>query len=79
MPPENCSKKIARKLRGYASDGNMLLGGGTAYGVKSIRSRNKYLKINLMDLISVIPNPDNRVTFSYKARNFFFEIIKFRS
>nr|YP_010615629.1 Ycf2 [Smilax astrosperma]YP_010615647.1 Ycf2 [Smilax astrosperma]WAU46817.1 Ycf2 [Smilax astrosperma]WAU46835.1 Ycf2 [Smilax astrosperma] len=47
-----------------ASGGNMLLGGGPAYGVKSIRSKKKYLNINLIDLISIIPNPINRITFS---------------
>ena len=41
---------------GYASNGNMLWGGGPAYGVKSIRSKKKYLNINLM---SNIPNPIN--------------------
>ncbi|KAJ4976447.1 hypothetical protein NE237_001553 [Protea cynaroides] len=42
------------------SGGNMLLGGGPAYGVKSIRFKKKYLNINLIniiDLISIIPNP----------------------
>nr|YP_009526164.1 Ycf2 [Dianthus caryophyllus]YP_010938532.1 Ycf2 [Dianthus cincinnatus]YP_010938550.1 Ycf2 [Dianthus cincinnatus]YP_010938700.1 Ycf2 [Dianthus barbatus]YP_010938718.1 Ycf2 [Dianthus barbatus]QYF08531.1 Ycf2 [Dianthus fruticosus subsp. amorginus]QYF08782.1 Ycf2 [Dianthus fruticosus subsp. fruticosus]UFP05486.1 hypothetical protein RF2 [Dianthus chinensis]CUA65787.1 Ycf2 [Dianthus gratianopolitanus]CUA66543.1 Ycf2 [Dianthus moravicus] len=53
--------------RGSASGGNMLLGGGPAYGVKSIRSNKKDLNINLIDiidLISIIPNPINRITFS---------------
>ncbi|CAK9173705.1 unnamed protein product [Ilex paraguariensis] len=35
------------EIRGSASGGNMLLGGGPAYGVKSIRSKKKYLNINL--------------------------------
>nr|YP_009571894.1 hypothetical protein RF2 [Barbeuia madagascariensis]QBC71480.1 hypothetical protein RF2 [Barbeuia madagascariensis] len=55
------------EIRGSASGGNMLLGGGPAYGVKSIRSKKKYLNINLIDiidLISIIPNPINRITFS---------------
>ncbi|KAK8943344.1 Protein ycf2 [Platanthera guangdongensis] len=44
------------EIRGSASSGgNMLLGG--AYGVKSIRSKKKYCKINLIDLVSIIPNP----------------------
>ncbi|XP_047314067.1 protein Ycf2-like [Impatiens glandulifera] len=47
----------------------MLLGGGPAYGVKSIRSKKKYLNINLIDLISIIPNPINRITFSRKTRH----------
>nr|YP_010632156.1 hypothetical protein Ycf2 [Monocostus uniflorus]YP_010632174.1 hypothetical protein Ycf2 [Monocostus uniflorus]WBP62198.1 hypothetical protein Ycf2 [Monocostus uniflorus]WBP62216.1 hypothetical protein Ycf2 [Monocostus uniflorus] len=52
-----------------ASGGNMLLGGGPAYGVKSIRSKKKYLNINLIDLISIIPNPINRITFSRNTRH----------
>nr|AZM32167.1 hypothetical chloroplast RF21 [Nepenthes mirabilis]AZM32183.1 hypothetical chloroplast RF21 [Nepenthes mirabilis] len=36
------------EIRGSASGGNMLLGGGPAYGVKSIRSKKKYLNINLI-------------------------------
>nr|YP_010873537.1 hypothetical protein RF2 [Justicia betonica]YP_010873556.1 hypothetical protein RF2 [Justicia betonica]WGV34757.1 hypothetical protein RF2 [Justicia betonica]WGV34776.1 hypothetical protein RF2 [Justicia betonica] len=46
-----------------ASGGNML---GPAYGVKSIRSKKKYLNINLIDLI---PNPINRITFSRNTRH----------
>ncbi|KAJ9545708.1 hypothetical protein OSB04_025415 [Centaurea solstitialis] len=49
-----------------------LLGGGPAYGVKSIRSKKKYLNINLIDiidLISIIPNPINRITFSRNTRH----------
>nr|AQU64636.1 Ycf2 [Camptotheca acuminata]AQU64637.1 Ycf2 [Camptotheca acuminata]ARJ37131.1 ycf2 [Camptotheca acuminata]ARJ37132.1 ycf2 [Camptotheca acuminata]ATN40478.1 Ycf2 [Camptotheca acuminata] len=57
------------EIRGSASGGNMLLGGGPAYGVKSIRSKNKYLNINLIDLISIIPNPINRITFSRNTRH----------
>ncbi|KAL8519283.1 hypothetical protein ACS0TY_010286 [Phlomoides rotata] len=37
-----------------------------AYGVKSIRSKKKYLSINLIDLI---PNPINRITFSRNTRH----------
>nr|UHA56489.1 hypothetical chloroplast RF21 [Argophyllum lejourdanii] len=59
------------EIRGYASGGNMLLGGGPAYayGVKSIRSKKKYLNINLIDIISIIPNPINRITFSRNTRH----------
>nr|UEE84023.1 Ycf2 [Paris guizhouensis]UEE84109.1 Ycf2 [Paris axialis]UEE85047.1 Ycf2 [Paris vaniotii]UEE85305.1 Ycf2 [Paris variabilis]UEE85907.1 Ycf2 [Paris lihengiana]WRK69070.1 hypothetical protein RF2 [Paris sp. SP-2023a] len=57
------------KIRGSASGGNMLLVGGPAYGVKSIRSKKKYLNINLIDLISIIPNPINRITFSINTRH----------
>nr|UCS08845.1 hypothetical chloroplast RF21 [Peltoboykinia tellimoides]UCS08862.1 hypothetical chloroplast RF21 [Peltoboykinia tellimoides] len=52
--------------------GDSLLGGGPAYGVKSIRSKKKYLNINLIDiidLISIIPNPINRITFSRNTRH----------
>nr|YP_010859329.1 hypothetical protein RF2 [Calamus tetradactylus]YP_010859346.1 hypothetical protein RF2 [Calamus tetradactylus]WGM73498.1 hypothetical protein RF2 [Calamus tetradactylus]WGM73515.1 hypothetical protein RF2 [Calamus tetradactylus] len=57
------------EIRGSASGGNMLLGGSPAYGVKSIRSKKKYLNINLIDLISIIPNPINRITFSRNTRH----------
>nr|YP_010320896.1 hypothetical protein RF2 [Parnassia longipetala]YP_010320917.1 hypothetical protein RF2 [Parnassia longipetala]UJP70726.1 hypothetical protein RF2 [Parnassia longipetala]UJP70747.1 hypothetical protein RF2 [Parnassia longipetala] len=57
------------EIRGSASGGNMLWGGGPAYGVKSIRSKTKYLNINLIDLISIIPNPINRITFSRNTRH----------
>lgn len=55
-----------------ASGGNMLWGGGPAYGVKSIRSKKKYLNINLIDIIdfiSIIPNPINRIAFSRNTRH----------
>ena len=55
------------KIRGSVSGGNMLWGGGPAYGVKSIRSKKKYW--NLIDLISIIPNPINRITFSRNTRH----------
>nr|QXE41220.1 Ycf2 protein [Olea guangxiensis]QXE41239.1 Ycf2 protein [Olea guangxiensis] len=51
------------EIRGSASGGNML---GPAYGVKSIRSKKKYLNINLIDLI---PNPINRITVSRNTRH----------
>ncbi|RYR25703.1 hypothetical protein Ahy_B02g059667 [Arachis hypogaea] len=54
------------EIRGFASGGNMLGGGGPAYGVKSIRSKKKYW--NLFDLISIIPNPINRIAFSRNTR-----------
>nr|YP_010723327.1 Ycf2 protein [Phalocallis coelestis]YP_010723345.1 Ycf2 protein [Phalocallis coelestis]WDW26697.1 Ycf2 protein [Phalocallis coelestis]WDW26715.1 Ycf2 protein [Phalocallis coelestis] len=56
-------------LEEIQAGGNMLLGGGPAYGVKSIRSKKKYLNINLIDLISIIPNPINRITFSRNTRH----------
>nr|YP_010982165.1 hypothetical protein RF2 [Habropetalum dawei]YP_010982180.1 hypothetical protein RF2 [Habropetalum dawei]UZP15890.1 hypothetical protein RF2 [Habropetalum dawei]UZP15905.1 hypothetical protein RF2 [Habropetalum dawei] len=43
--------------------------GGPAYGVKSIRSKKKYWNINLINLISIIPNPINRITFSRNTRH----------
>ncbi|KAL3806107.1 hypothetical protein ACJIZ3_000023 [Penstemon smallii] len=49
-----------------ASGGNIL---GPAYGVKSIRSKKKYLNINLIDIIDLIPNPINRITFSRNTRH----------
>nr|YP_009749789.1 Ycf2 [Leucanthemum maximum]YP_009749808.1 Ycf2 [Leucanthemum maximum]YP_009775837.1 Ycf2 protein [Leucanthemum virgatum]YP_009775856.1 Ycf2 protein [Leucanthemum virgatum]QIJ46060.1 Ycf2 [Leucanthemum maximum]QIJ46081.1 Ycf2 [Leucanthemum maximum]QJA16063.1 Ycf2 protein [Leucanthemum virgatum]QJA16082.1 Ycf2 protein [Leucanthemum virgatum] len=61
---------VALKQLGDSLGGNMLLGGGP--GVKSIRSKKKYLKINLIDiidLISIIPNPINRITFSRNTRH----------
>ncbi|KAF3451253.1 hypothetical protein FNV43_RR07348 [Rhamnella rubrinervis] len=44
----------------------MLWGGGPAYGVKSRRSKKKDFNINLIDIvdfISIIPNPINRIAF----------------
>ncbi|KAK8947868.1 Protein ycf2 [Platanthera guangdongensis] len=56
------------EIRGSASSGgNMLL--GSAYGVKSIRSKKKYCKINLIDLVSIILNPINRIIFSRNTRH----------
>ncbi|KAL3500201.1 hypothetical protein ACH5RR_039294 [Cinchona calisaya] len=54
------------EIRGFASGGNML---GPAYGVKSIRSKKKYLNINLIDIVDLIPNPINRITFSRNTRH----------
>nr|ARC97237.1 hypothetical protein RF2 [Geum macrophyllum] len=59
------------EIRGSASGGNMLWG-GPAYGVKSIRSKKKYLNRNLIDIIdfiSLIPNPINRIDFSRNTRH----------
>nr|BEV21232.1 Ycf2 [Taraxacum albidum]BEV21294.1 Ycf2 [Taraxacum albidum] len=61
---------VALKQLGDSLGGNMPLGGGP--GVKSIRSKKKYLNINLIDiidLISIIPNPINRITFSRNTRH----------
>nr|YP_009356823.1 hypothetical protein [Aethionema arabicum]YP_009356841.1 hypothetical protein [Aethionema arabicum]AQV10986.1 hypothetical protein [Aethionema arabicum]AQV11004.1 hypothetical protein [Aethionema arabicum] len=58
------------EIRG--SGGNMLWGGDPAYGVKSIRSKKKDFNINfidIIDLISIIPNPINRITFSRNTRH----------
>ncbi|KAL4201739.1 hypothetical protein AMTRI_Chr02g260130 [Amborella trichopoda] len=59
------------EIWGSDSGGNMLLGGGTAYDVQSIRSKKKDLNINLIDiidLICLIPNPINPITFSINMR-----------
>ncbi|KAE9584780.1 Protein Ycf2 [Lupinus albus] len=45
----------------------MLWGGGPACGVKSIHSKVEYW--NLIDLISIIPNPINRIGFSRNTRH----------
>ena len=63
---------LLEEIRGSASGGNMLWGGGPAYGVKSICSKKKFLNINLIDLISIISNPINRITFSRNTRHHFF-------
>nr|YP_009000138.1 hypothetical chloroplast RF21 [Silene chalcedonica]YP_009000155.1 hypothetical chloroplast RF21 [Silene chalcedonica]AGZ18129.1 hypothetical chloroplast RF21 [Silene chalcedonica]AGZ18146.1 hypothetical chloroplast RF21 [Silene chalcedonica] len=59
-------RDFLEEIWGYASGGNMPLGGGPAYVVKSILS---YFYINLIDLISIIPNPINRITFSRNTRH----------
>nr|YP_010028113.1 hypothetical protein RF2 [Arnebia tibetana]YP_010028131.1 hypothetical protein RF2 [Arnebia tibetana]QOS48469.1 hypothetical protein RF2 [Arnebia tibetana]QOS48487.1 hypothetical protein RF2 [Arnebia tibetana] len=51
------------EIRDSASRDNVL---GPTYGVKSIRSKKKDLNINLIDLI---PNPINRITFSRNTRH----------
>ena len=47
------------EIQSFAFGNNMLWGGGPAYEVKSIRSKNKYW--NLIDLINIIVNPINRI------------------
>ncbi|KAL2938593.1 Protein Ycf2 [Bienertia sinuspersici] len=50
----------------------MLVGGGSVYGFKSIRSKKEDLNINLIDIIdfrSIIQNPINRITFSRNTRH----------
>ena len=42
---------------------------GPAYGVKSIRSKKKDWNINLIEIIDLIPNPINRITFSRNTRH----------
>ncbi|KAK6772042.1 hypothetical protein RDI58_009601 [Solanum bulbocastanum] len=56
-------EQLGDSIRGFASGGNML---GPAYGVKSIRSKKKDWNINLIEIIDLIPNPINRITFSRK-------------
>ena len=56
------------EIQGFAYGNNMILGGGPTYGDKSIRSKKKYLNINLIYLINIIPNPINRITFSRNTR-----------
>ncbi|KAH0709140.1 hypothetical protein KY284_010567 [Solanum tuberosum] len=53
-------EQLGDSIRGFSSGSNML---GPTYGVKSIRSKKKDWNINLIDLI---PNPINRITFSRK-------------
>nr|QKI32468.1 hypothetical protein RF2 [Circaeaster agrestis]QKI32469.1 hypothetical protein RF2 [Circaeaster agrestis]QKI32553.1 hypothetical protein RF2 [Circaeaster agrestis]QKI32554.1 hypothetical protein RF2 [Circaeaster agrestis]QKI32638.1 hypothetical protein RF2 [Circaeaster agrestis] len=63
---------LLEEIRSYAFGDNMLLGGGPAYGGKSIRSKNPFFNINLrniIDLISIIPNPIHRITFSRNTRH----------
>nr|YP_010154279.1 hypothetical protein RF2 [Corydalis saxicola]YP_010154306.1 hypothetical protein RF2 [Corydalis saxicola]QQW52112.1 hypothetical protein RF2 [Corydalis saxicola]QQW52139.1 hypothetical protein RF2 [Corydalis saxicola] len=51
---------------------NMLLGGGPAYGFKSIGSKKKFWNSNLigiLDFLRIIPNPINRITFSRNTRH----------
>nr|YP_009752201.1 Ycf2 protein [Linnaeosicyos amara]QIT05611.1 Ycf2 protein [Linnaeosicyos amara] len=57
------------EIWGSASGGNMLWGGGPVYGVKSIRLKTTDWNINLSDLISLITNPINRITFLINTRH----------
>nr|YP_010379028.1 hypothetical protein RF2 [Astragalus americanus]UCS40017.1 hypothetical protein RF2 [Astragalus americanus] len=56
--------KFIEERRGSASGSK---GGGAIYEVKSIRSKKK--GFNLIDLISIIPNPINRIAFSRNTRH----------
>ncbi|KAI5653930.1 hypothetical protein M9H77_31117 [Catharanthus roseus] len=42
---------------------------GPAYGIKSIRSKKKYLNINLINIVDLIPNPINRIIFFRNTRH----------
>nr|YP_010712266.1 Ycf2 protein [Corydalis ternata]YP_010712288.1 Ycf2 protein [Corydalis ternata]WDA92921.1 Ycf2 protein [Corydalis ternata]WDA92943.1 Ycf2 protein [Corydalis ternata] len=56
----------------WGSAFNMLLGGGPAYGFKSLGSKKKFWNSNLlgiMDFLRIIPNPLNRITFSRNTRH----------
>nr|YP_009770294.1 hypothetical protein RF2 [Zapoteca portoricensis]YP_009770320.1 hypothetical protein RF2 [Zapoteca portoricensis]QIT00996.1 hypothetical protein RF2 [Zapoteca portoricensis]QIT01022.1 hypothetical protein RF2 [Zapoteca portoricensis] len=53
-----------KTIRGSVFGGNMLWGGGPAYGV-----RFKKIYWNLIDLISIIPNPINQISFSRNTRH----------
>ncbi|KAL8229023.1 hypothetical protein R6Q57_013923, partial [Mikania cordata] len=57
------------KQLGNFLGGNMLLDGGLAYEVKSLRFKKKYLNINTIDLINIIPNLINGITFSRNTRH----------
>ncbi|KAH0849737.1 LOW QUALITY PROTEIN: hypothetical protein HID58_096128, partial [Brassica napus] len=70
---DSCSgtiRRLSRRNTGFWRQHAM--GGDPAYGVKSIRSKKTDLKINfidIIDLISIIPNPINRITFSRNTRH----------
>nr|YP_010575524.1 Ycf2 [Corydalis platycarpa]YP_010575551.1 Ycf2 [Corydalis platycarpa]UZM11148.1 Ycf2 [Corydalis platycarpa]UZM11149.1 Ycf2 [Corydalis platycarpa]WDA93290.1 Ycf2 protein [Corydalis platycarpa]WDA93317.1 Ycf2 protein [Corydalis platycarpa] len=56
----------------WGSAFNMRLGGGSAYGFKSIGSKKKFWNSNLigiLDFLRIIPNPINRITFSRNTRH----------
>nr|YP_010601414.1 hypothetical protein RF2 [Ceratocephala testiculata]YP_010601431.1 hypothetical protein RF2 [Ceratocephala testiculata]QFV18864.1 Ycf2 [Ceratocephala falcata]QFV18881.1 Ycf2 [Ceratocephala falcata]WAL35703.1 hypothetical protein RF2 [Ceratocephala testiculata]WAL35704.1 hypothetical protein RF2 [Ceratocephala testiculata] len=57
---------LLEAIGGFASG---VKGGGPVYGVKSIRSKKKDWIVDIMDLISIIPNPINRITFSRNTRH----------
>ncbi|KAF3649893.1 hypothetical protein FXO38_01297 [Capsicum annuum] len=54
------------EIWGSSSGGNML---GPVYGVKLICSKKKDWNINLIEIIDLIPNPTNRITFSRNTRH----------
>ena len=60
-----------KEIWGSAFGGNMLWGGGPAYGVKSIRSKKKYWNINL--------NPINRIAFSSRVEDSKSSCYRFKS
>nr|YP_010581446.1 hypothetical protein RF2 [Triphyophyllum peltatum]YP_010581463.1 hypothetical protein RF2 [Triphyophyllum peltatum]UZT27851.1 hypothetical protein RF2 [Triphyophyllum peltatum]UZT27868.1 hypothetical protein RF2 [Triphyophyllum peltatum] len=61
---------VALEQLGDSLEGAGVLGGDPAYGVKSIRSKKKYLNINLIDIIDLISIiPINRITFSRNTRH----------
>ncbi|KAH0437240.1 hypothetical protein IEQ34_026291 [Dendrobium chrysotoxum] len=67
----SCSGTIRRfsgRNTGFCFCGNMLLGGGPLMGQINT-SKDKYWKINLIDLVSIIPNPINRIIFSRNTRH----------
>ena len=56
----NCRVSSDPEVKHYS--GNFeLWGGGPTYGVESVYSKKKYLNINLIDLMSIITNPVNRL------------------
>nr|UZA66637.1 hypothetical chloroplast RF21 [Yoania japonica] len=62
---------VMEELRSSASGVNMLLSGGPTYGIKllkSLCSKSKYCKINLIYIGSIIPNPLNKIIFSINTR-----------
>ncbi|KAL3534880.1 hypothetical protein ACH5RR_003341, partial [Cinchona calisaya] len=59
-------RRFSRRNTGFCFSANML---GPANGVKSIRSKKKYLNINLINIVNLIPIPINRITFSRNTRH----------
>nr|BDR61609.1 hypothetical protein RF2 [Dichondra micrantha]BDR61631.1 hypothetical protein RF1 [Dichondra micrantha] len=54
---------LLEEIRGF------VFGGGPTSGVKSIRFKNKYLNLNVIDIIDIIPTPFNRIDFSINTRH----------
>ncbi|CAN4101521.1 unnamed protein product [Withania somnifera] len=54
------------EIRGFSSGGNMFC---PSYRVKSMYSKKKYWHINLIEIIDLIPNPINRITFLRNTRH----------